>query len=134
MKRKKDSLLERDSTLRLIFAFNYFCDKTDNWETESEVSMKNREIVESMSMDTIVDADHYFIYQQRFYSFSSEKKEDGTIECRVEECNNFYDLAGQSLSMSFNYNPLTKTIDRLDEISVKTKKNDKEAQKILSAA
>ena len=54
MTRKKINLLEQDSTLRLIYAFNYFTSLNETWEEDSKVTIHNREISKQLVVMMII--------------------------------------------------------------------------------
>ena len=131
MTQKKKNLLEQDSTLRLIYAFNYFTDLNTTWVEESNVTMRNREISEKMGV-SIDDA--YFIFENRFYSINYHRSGDDVISCEVNEYDNFYDWATTILTMRFSFSISTKEISILDEVTKKATKRDEHPQKIMRAA
>lgn len=131
MTQKKKNLLEQNSTLRLIYAFNYFTDLNTTWVEESNVTMRNREISEKMGVS--VD-DAYFIFGNRFYSINYHRSGDDVIECEVNEYDNFYDFATTILTMSFDFTISTKKISILEEVIKEVAKRDGEHQKIMLAA
>ena len=59
MSRKKKEILEQDSTLRLIYAFNFFIANNETWQIDSSVTEKNRTISKQLGYDL---DDAYFVF------------------------------------------------------------------------
>lgn len=129
MERKYRSLIEKDSTLRLIFAFHACIEENPNWIVESESSRQNREIAKKV-LHLEETADYYFSFQNRFYSFTVEKGEEQTIDCRIEEYETFYDLVDNHLAMCFSYHVPTNRITEMSEVKKITEPMNKTKQKV----
>lgn len=115
MSRKKKEILEQDSTLRLIYAFNFFIANNETWQIDSSVTEKNRTISKQLGYDL---DDAYFVFNNRFYSFNYSRKDDDTINCEIKEYNNNYELADVIIVLSFNYNVSAQEIENVSEKKV----------------
>lgn len=131
MTQKKKNLLEQDSTLRLIYAFNYFTSLNEAWEEESNVTISNREISKQLGMSS---DDTYFMFSNRFYSMNYQRISEDVIGCEVKEYDNFYDLATTTLVMKFEFSISTKEINILSEGVKKIPKKEISPQKRMKAA
>ncbi len=127
MKDKHSLFFEMDDTLRLIFAFYSFMSNNSNWILESKYSKQNRKIMKELGMD---EADYYFLLRNRFYSFTINRIDEDTIECKIEEYDTFYDLASEHLSMQFSYHIPSKSIVILESGKIITGKMEKQYRKI----
>ena len=104
-----------DPTMRLICAFNDYAIKNPNWEQDSNFSRNNRQIRESMVREHNISADHYFNFNCKLYATNHEIKDNGLIECEIQEYSKYYDIADSYISVRFLFNPNTRLLERLDE-------------------
>ena len=131
MTKSKKNVLEQDSTLRLIYAFNYYTSINENWEEDSNITAHNREIIKSMGFD---GADAYFIFANRFYAINYQKENEQIIHCELKEYDNFYDLAQHVLTMKFDYAIDSKELKIIEEKNKKVGNSKEQYQKVRKAA
>lgn len=128
MTRKKKDLLEQDSTLRLIYAFNHFIENNDSWQSDSVSNAQNREISTRLGYEL---DDAYFVFNGRFYSFNYAKKDEDTISCEMKEYNNAYELADEMTVLSFAYVLPTQEIENVCEKKVSLAVEVRQTQKVM---
>ena len=128
MTRKKKDLLEQDSTLRLIYAFNFFIANNDSWQSDSASNAKNREISDRLGYEL---DDAYFVFNGRFYSFNYAQKDEETINCEMKEYNNAYELADEMIVLSFSYVLQAQEMENVSEKKVSLGIEVKQTQKVI---
>lgn len=128
MTRKKKDLLEQDSTLRLIYAFNHFIENNDSWQSDSASNAKNREIGDRLGYEL---DDAYFVFNGRFYSFNYAQKDEETINCEMKEYNNAYELADEMIVLSFSYVLQAQEMENVSEKKVSLGIEVKQTQKVI---
>ena len=128
MTRKKKNLLEQDSTLRLIYAFNHFIENNTSWQSDSAANAQNREISNRLGYEL---DDAYFVFNGRFYSFNYTQKTEETIGCEMKEYNNAYELADELTILTFDYAVPTQEMENVSEKKVSLGVEFKQSQKVM---
>ncbi len=131
MIKSRKNPLEQDSTLRLIYAFNYYMSINESWEEESKVTEHNREIVKRMGIDL---ADDYFAFENRFYALNYSIGENSIIYCEIREYDNFYDMTKTINIMTFEFSTETKELNILSEKTESVEQPKTKIQRTFKAA
>lgn len=131
MTKKTKNVLEQDSTLRLIYAFNFFTTLNETWIEDSNTTVHNREISSKMGVNM---DDAYFVFTNKFYSISYQRSSDDIIIGEIKEYDNFYDLATSMLTMKFEFSILSKELNIIEEKNKKISKSNDSYQKMMKVA